>query len=323
MGLRICVFAAALLVSLVVLPGVASAAEAGVAGPTPPAELAQPVVPEGASAKAVKLPEGVVALVDGQPITEKEWVDALKHVAGRPILEGMAYYMVVEQDAQRRNITVSDEESQAEFDKAVSDAGGPENLMADLASAGESQDMFKTRLRTKILLRKLVEKEVAISDEELKKAYMEIYGRKAEVQVIVTQTQPDAQTALNEAKKGTDFTELVLEYSNDENTARNHGYLPVLLADGFFPKPFGRVVVTEPTGKMLLDFKPGQVSDIVPAGDAGFYIFKVTGVESAKDTPFETVKEDVAARARELKTARIASEYWQKLIRAADIRFGI
>jgi len=46
-------------------------------------------------------------------------------------------------------------------------------------------------------------------------------------------------------------------------------------------------------------------------------------VEPAKDTPYETVRGDIEAKAREMKLARVATEYWQDLMRAADIRVGI
>jgi len=53
-----------------------------------------------------------------------------------------------------------------------------------------------------------------------------MYGRRAEVQVIVTQTQPMQRRPQRRAKQGADFTTLVGAVFADELTARNHGICP-------------------------------------------------------------------------------------------------
>jgi foldase protein PrsA len=277
----------------------------------------------GEAAKAVQLPAGTIALVNGEPITTKEWEDTLRRVAGRGILDVMVRHKLVRQAAQKAGITLSDEECQAQYDRAVAAAGGPDALVARLQETGESQEDFKTRMQSEMLLHKLIEKDLAVTDEELKKVYLEQYGRTAEVQVVVTQTQPDAQTVMTRARQGADFAGLAQEYSTDEATSTNHGFLTTQLTDGFFPKQFGRVIITDGIAQVVLALKPGQISNVVPGGEYGYYVFKVTAAAPAKSVAFETVKDKVRQDAKQAKEASYADQYMQQLYMSADIRWGI
>lgn len=311
---------------LSVLPGVA-----GAQVPVAPAadvsstssELAPQVAAPEDNIRVVQLPPGVIARVNGQPVSEQEWVDTCKRVAGPSILQVMINHVVVRQAAQALGIAVSDEEAEAEYLKAVSSAGGFEGLMANLAESGEALQDYKTRLRTNTLLRKLIEKSVVVTDDELRKVYLERYGRKAEVQVIVTQTQPDADSIVNRCRKGADFGTLASQESVDEFTGRNHGFLPLPLSEGFFPKPFGRVVITDKIAELLFNMKPGEIAGPITAGEAGYYVFKVTDVKAASPVSFDTVKDQLLIEAREARAVRKGAEYLGQLLRAAKIETGI
>jgi len=296
-------------------------AEQGAIGP----ELGPAPLPPAGEQPRAQLPAGVIAMVNGEPIYAKEWVDNCVRVAGESILSVMVRHMVVRQAAQKTGIQVTDAEAQIEYDKAVTEAGGPDELAARLKDMGVAVADFKNRLRTEALLRKLVEKNVQVSDEDVRKLYLEQYGRKAEVQVIVTQTQPDAQTVVNQAREGKDFAQLGMEYSTDEYTRENHSYLPAMLSEGFFPKQFGKVVVTENVAETVFALKVGEVSNVVPAGDAGFYVFKLTAFQPAKDVSFDTVKDEVRRDAEGIKMNRIAGEYLDQLLKSSqiDVRMGV
>ena len=123
---------------------------------------------QAAAAKAVELPEGVVATVNGQTITEAEWVETIKRVAGRSVLEFMVRHMVVRQAAAKQGIELSENELQEIFDKKVVEAGGIPQLETYLTRTGETLVDFKERLHTETLLRRMSEKDLAVSDEELR-----------------------------------------------------------------------------------------------------------------------------------------------------------
>lgn len=308
-----------------------AAAYAQEAAPAAPAPAAQaPAAPQGpaiaapeAAEPVVPLPEGAIAVVNGDAITEAEWVDTLKRVWGQQTLGVMIRHRVVRQAAAKRGITVSDQETQAEFDKVVADAGGIENVMATLSQMGETLPDYRERIKTESLLRKLVEDTVTVADDELQKFYLEQYGRKAEVQVVVCGTQAEAEQVIQQAKAGADFTKLVADYGKDETVLRNRGYAPGVVSDGFFPKSLGNIVITQPTAETIFGMKIGDVSAVIPAGQEGYYVFKLTNYLPARDVKLDTIKEELRRAAREYKISSEASKYLQKLLETADIRTGL
>jgi len=291
-----------------------------------PASAVQGPQPAGAASEviqAVQLPPGVIAMVNGEPITEREWVDTLKRVAGRGVLDVMIRHKLVYQAAAKKGVTLSDEETQAEFDKAVAMMGGRDALLQRLSELGETQEDFKARVRAEALLRKMVERDVTVNDDETRRFFLEQYGRRARVQVVATQTQPDAEMVASRARAGTDFAVLAAENSIDDTSKRNNGFLQMPVTDGFFPKYYGRIVVTEPVAQMIFALKPGEISKVVGAGQDGFYVFKMVASSPAKEVNFDTVKDKVRADCLEQKLARASSAYLRQLVEQADVRPGI
>jgi len=290
------------------------------------AQAAAPTAPAPAAApeeKAVELPEGVVATVNGEPIGEEEWLRTLKRVAGRSVLQFMIRHRVVHQAARQQGIELSEAEVQELFDRKVVEAGGAANLRTYLARVGESLEDFKARLATETLLRRMAEKSVTVSEDELRKFYLEQYGRKAEVQAIVTDSEEKAKAAIARVKSGADFGQVASEVSTDQVTAENHGYIPVPVTEGVFPKPMGGIMMTESLAKEIFALEPGEISAPFPGAGDSWYVFKLARIEPARDVEFEEVKEDVRKFASEYKIQNRAAQILQQLIASAVIKIGI
>jgi foldase protein PrsA len=309
------------------LAGVAVAAQAPVApaavtAPAPAAPSVQSSAPAAvmeSTEAVVKLPEGTVAIVNGEQISEKEWVETLKRVYGQQVLSVMVNHVLVRQAAAKRGIKLTDAEVQAAFDKSVAQAGGMDALLQKLDEVGQTLQDYRELLKTEALLRKLVEGTVTATDGDLMSAYQEQYGPRADVQVIVVATQPEADQAITEAKSGVDFSLLAQRRSTDGYTLRNHAFLPGPLSKGFFPKPFGNVVITQQMADAIFGLQPGEITKAMPA-QGGFYIFKLVALSPGKDVKYETVKDQVKADFIEVKTSAQADQYMQKLAESADVR---
>lgn len=318
---------------LACLGGVAMAAEApgGPAASPSPASAPMPMAPSvqsGAPAvgvqsteAVVQLPAGVIALVNGEQVSEKEWIDTLRRVYGQQVLSVMVNHVLVRQAAAKRGIKLTDAEAQAAFDKSVAQAGGMDGLLQKLEEVGQTLQDYRELLRTEALLRKLVEGTVTVTDEDLQGAYQEQYGPRADVQVIVVKTRPEADQVVTQAKSGVDFGQLADRRSTDVYTLRNHSFLPTPLSKGFFPKPFGNVIVTQAMADVIFSLKPGDIASPQQGPDA-FYVFKLVELYPGKDVKFETVKDQIKADFTEVKTGAQADQYMQKLAEGADVRTG-
>lgn len=283
----------------------------------------QASAPAGEGETAVQLPEGVAATVNGEPVSEEKWLETLKRVAGRSVIEFMIRHKVVHQGAKKQGIELTDAELQEIFDRKVVEAGGVAELQGYLSRIGESLADFRDRLRTETLLRRMAEKGVSVSEEELKKFYLEQYGRSAEVQAIVTDSQDKAAAALAQVKSGADFGQVASSVSTDRTTAENHGYIPVPVTEGVFPKPMGGIMMTQALAEELFALKPGEMTGVIAGAGDSFYVFKMAKMRPARDVKFEDVKDDVRKAAMEYKIQTRAAQILQQLMTAADIRIGI
>lgn len=150
-----------------------------------------------------------------------------------------------------------------------------------------------------LVSREEIEKEIHPSEEEIKRYYEDNVARfthekQVRAQHILLRVKPDAPRAevekvrarlakiLEEAKKGKDFAELAMKYSEDEATAKKGGEL------GFFSSE----QMTPAFSKAAFDLKPGEISDIVQT-PYGFHIIKAEEITEPRTAPFDEVKSEI------------------------------
>jgi peptidyl-prolyl cis-trans isomerase C len=119
-----------------------------------------------------------------------------------------------------------------------------------------------------------------------------------------------AEEILDKAKKGEDFAKLASEYSDDPGSKAKGGDL------GFFTQ--GSMV-----GKfeqVAFTLKPGEISPVVET-EFGYHIIKVEERKAAEQQPYETVKEQVRAKATQaIQQARL-NAFLEKAMKDAKVTF--
>lgn len=171
---------------------------------------------------------------------------------------------------------------------------------------------LRKRLIVETYLKKKVEKEAQISDEEMKKFYDENKDKfKAGDQVkashILVKTEKEASDILAQLKGGAKFEDLAKKFSTD-STASKGGDL------GWFPKG---AMVPE-FDKVAFSLKEGEMSGIVKT-QFGFHIIKVTGKRPAGITPFEEVKEQIKSNLLPAKQQEIFTKMKEEMKKSAKI----
>jgi hypothetical protein len=115
----------------------------------------------------------VVAIVNGQPITRLELVRNLEQKSGEKELEELITKTLVFQEARKENVTVGDEEVDTEVKRLEEEiTASGQNFEELLASRELTREKLKENLKLNRLASKIVEKNITVSDEEVK-AYME------------------------------------------------------------------------------------------------------------------------------------------------------
>ena len=173
------------------------------------------------------------------------------------------------------------------------------------------QDL-KKRLIVESFLKKKVETESNVSDEDLKKFYEQNKdkfktGEQIKASHILVKTEKEAKDILTQIKSGGNFEELAKKNSVDSSSAKG-GDL------GWF----GKGSMVPAFEKAALALKEGQVSDVVKS-DFGFHIIKLTGKRAAGIRPLEEVKEQIKGAIMPSKQQEVFQKIKDELKKTAKI----
>lgn len=112
----------------------------------------------------------VVALVDGSPISRTSIVQKLEKEAGKNLLESLVIEKLIQNEAKIKQITISDEEINAEIKKIETQITSQGDTMDNaLAAQNMTIDDLKEQIVTQKELEKLLADKVVVSDEEVAK----------------------------------------------------------------------------------------------------------------------------------------------------------
>ena len=150
----------------------------------------------------------------------------------------------------------------------------------------EKLEELKKRLVVEAYLKKKVEEQAKVSDEELKKFYAQNKekfktGDQVKASHILVKSEKEARDVLGQLKAGGNFEELAKKLSTD-GAASKGGDL------GWFSK--GSMIPE--FEKVAFAMKENQLSDIVKT-KFGYHIIKLTGKRAAGERSFDDVKEQI------------------------------
>ncbi len=173
------------------------------------------------------------------------------------------------------------------------------------------QDL-KKRLIVESFLKKKVEIESKVSDEDMKKFYEQNKdkfksGEQIKASHILVKTEKEAKDILALLKAGGNFEELAKKSSVDSSSAKG-GDL------GWF----GKGSMVPAFEKAALTLNEGQTSSVVKT-DFGFHIIKLTGKRPAGIRPFEEVKEQIKGAIMPTKQQEVFQKIKDELKKTAKI----
>lgn len=171
---------------------------------------------------------------------------------------------------------------------------------------------LKKRIIVDTYLKKKVESEAKIADDELKKFYDQNLdkfkaGEQVKASHILVKTEQEAKDLLAQLKGGAKFEELAKTKSVDSSAPKG-GDL------GWFGK--GNMVPA--FEKAAFELKEGQLSGIVKS-EFGFHIIKLTGKRAAGTTPFEEAKEKIKAALLPAKQQQVFMKLKEDIKKGAKI----
>jgi foldase protein PrsA len=202
----------------------------------------------------------VVASVNGEAITQDALVQRLLSYHGKASLEAMINRLVVEQEAKRLGVAVTNTELDARMALIKNQLGGAESYSSFLERSGLTEPLYREQVRGTLLIERIVAKTNPVKDADLEQAI---------VRVILVPNEEQARSVATVLKNGGDFIQLARERSTDEQTREQGGLLPPLLRSDY-PDIWSAIT----------DLKPGQTTAPVKV-PMGYAIVKLERRRSA------------------------------------------
>ncbi|WP_237391680.1 peptidylprolyl isomerase [Paenibacillus dendrobii] len=228
-----------------------------------------------------------VATVNGDKITKDKLYGELVAAGGSQTLDGMISETLVNQEAAKKGIKVT----QADIDKETAfikkSYGSEEEFKAALQQNNLTDEEFNKQMDMQVKLRKLIEPDVKVSDDDVKKYFEDNKAsfdtpEQVKASHILVATKEEADAILKQLKDGADFATLAKEKSTDPGSKANGGDL------GYF----GRNQMYKEFEDAAFGLKDGELSGVIKT-DAGYHIIKRTGYKAAHTATLDEKKADI------------------------------
>lgn len=230
-----------------------------------------------------------VAVVNGNRISEDEFISRLKKAGGEEILRRMIDRQLIEQEFARLGLLVPTEEATERLAELQTRFPTPEAFQQWLDSQGTTLKELQEELVFNMKLEMLATKDVKVTDEAVEafyKQYRDRYDKPLRVTIreIRVSSKEEAQKVAKEAKGAeADFAALATQYSLSAVTRQYGGKRPETPIEQLYPRELRAAAQ---------NLKIGEVSEPILA-DQEWYIIKVEERKAPEKASLEKVKEQV------------------------------
>ena len=242
-----------------------------------------------AAKKKQPLPPGSKKPTDAQLKTQCEQeFESLK----QQVMQFLISAEWIQQEADARDIEVTDEEVQKQFEDQKNQSFPNEKQYQQfLKTSGQTEEDLLFRVKLDVLSTKVRDEIIQgtdeVSDDDIQNYYDENKERFAQperrdLNVVLTKTEDKANEAKQAIESGQSFKDVAKEFSIDEASKSQGGKLPAV-AEGQQEKAFDDAIFSADKGELT-----GPVKT-----QFGWYVFEVDKVTAASQQSLEDAKETI------------------------------
>jgi foldase protein PrsA len=248
--------------------------------------------------------EPAVASVGGENIKKDELYSLLVKQYGDEALDALVTDKIIEMEAKKEKVTISDKEKEEELKDLKETYGGEEGFKAALEQSGVTEAGIAEDIEKYLKTEKLLEPRIDLKEEDIKAYFDENkdqFAQQEQVKAshILVEDEATAKEVKSKLDEGEDFADLAKEYSTDASNAESGGEL------GYFGKGEMEAAFED----AAFSLKANEISGPVKT-DYGYHIIKVEDKKEAKEAVYEDSKE---AAKKALFDERMQTEYYNWL----------
>lgn len=279
--------------------------------PPPPQQpsKAEPTAPQAANGNAADYSQRVVAYIyDTIPITREELGEYLIARMGSDRLGNLVNRRIIEHACQQKGIEVTAAEVEADLNETLKGLSVSRDQFVNTVLKPYHKTLYEWKedvIKPRLLLGKLCRPRVVVTDDDLKTAYEAYYGEKIEVRMIKW-PRNQKEVAIKMYARLRDSDEEFMRAAKTQAETK-------LAADAGKMLPFGRHTTGhEELEKSAFSLQPGEVSQLIEAGDSVVLMKCISRVAPKTEVKLESVREELT---RDIVNRKIQQVEIQKIFK--------
>ncbi len=250
----------------------------------------------------------VLAKVNGQSITYDVVARECVNRHGQEVLDTMINRLIIQQECEKRGITVTMEEVEKEVATTASKFKLPLDTWYKMLESERKltrQQYHHDVIWPMLALRKLAGQSVEVTEEDMRIGFEREYGPRVKARLILIDGNlRQAGQIFDKCKENPDdFDRVAREYSADPNTRPLGGVIPPIRRHG------GSKNVEDEAFRL----KPGEISPVIQVAENRYVILKCEGTTEPVVKDIRDVWDDLYAQLVEEKTQKAVARVFEDI----------